>query len=161
MLFQLKNICCLLLPSLIHHKECKFFKYTIIPLLVGWSKCRFSNRISPHSKMITLLWCASSTTTTSRKLSRLLSWPNISARSWLQHVNDLTYQLPLYLSTKWRNLSLSRNSTNCAKAYLFLFICCLSYSLQSSKFKSSHHKNAYKRLYFSYFKDQFPILTGQ
>lgn len=53
--FQLKNTCYLLLTSLLHYKECKVFKDTIILVLVDWNKCRFSNRISPHSKMITFV----------------------------------------------------------------------------------------------------------
>lgn len=117
--FQLKNICCLLLTSLLHHKEYKVFKDAVIPVLVSWSKCRFSNRISPHSKMITLGMMRFQShdhitqAFTIAKLTKYQCKKLIPAREWL----DIS--ITIVFSTKWRNLSLSRNSTNWTKTYLF------------------------------------------
>ena len=61
--------------------KCKVFKYPVVTILICCGKCRFRYWITSHAKLVTLGLVSLHATTTSRRLSRLQSCPNMSAMS--------------------------------------------------------------------------------
>ena len=44
---KLENVCCSFLPGLRHHVEGKLLKYVEVAVLIGRSKCRLGDGLSP------------------------------------------------------------------------------------------------------------------